>query len=81
MIKKGYHYLISCDAPECDKSYVVGVARHNFEAKRQAKQKVIKLGWTMGTSGTTECPECNEKRTKENMKVLAEAIEEKSDEG
>jgi hypothetical protein len=80
MIKKGYHYLVTCDAPDCPESYVVGVARHSFEAKRQAKQKVIKLGWTMGEVGTTECPSCNKKRSEENMKVLAQAMEEKSDE-
>lgn len=57
-IKKGYHYLVDCDGPKCDQSYVVGTVRHNFDAKRQAKQKVIKEGWAMGEIGTVLCSKC-----------------------
>jgi len=58
MIKKGYHYSVNCDGVGCQLSYVVGTVRHNHDAKRQAKQKVIKEGWTLGEVGTTKCPEC-----------------------
>lgn len=80
MIKKGYHYAINCDAPGCDKSYIVGTARHNFEARRQAKQKIIKEGWTMGEAGTAECPDCRAKREKKNAERMAKAVKEASGE-
>ena len=57
-IHKGYHYRVDCDGPKCDQSYVVGTVRHNFDAKRQAKQKVIKEGWAMGEVGTVLCSKC-----------------------
>lgn len=71
MIKKGYHYLASCDAPKCDMNFVVGTTRHNFDSKRQAKQKLIKEGWVPGQCGTTECPKCKLKREKKNAEILA----------
>jgi hypothetical protein len=76
MIKKGYHYSVSCDSPKCDKAYVVGTARHNFEARRQAKQKVIKEGWTMGEAGTAECAECRTKRERELLAKIKTAMNE-----
>lgn len=75
MIKKGYHYVIDCDVKGCDLSYVVGVAKHNFDARRQAKQKIIKEGWIPGQVGTVECPECQTKREKKNAKIIADAAE------
>ena len=76
MIKKGYHYAIGCDAPKCDQNYVVGTVRHNFEARRQAKQKIIKEGWTMGESGTAECPTCRNEREQRNAARVAQAMKE-----
>lgn len=76
MIRKGFHYAVDCDAPGCDVSYVVGTTRHNFDARRQAKRKVIKEGWTMGESGTAECKECGEKRSEKNTIRMAKAMKE-----
>lgn len=73
MIKKGYHYIVDCDVKGCTISYVVGVARHNFDARRQSKQKLIKEGWTPGQFGTFICPECNLKQEKRNVDSQAEA--------
>ncbi len=76
MIKKGYHYQIGCDSPKCQMSYVVGTARHGVEARRQAKQKLIKEGWVPGQVGTIECPECREKREKRNAEMIAKNMQE-----
>lgn len=78
MIKKGYHYQVNCDSPGCQLSYVVGVARHNFEARRQAKQTLIKEGWTPGQVGTVECPECKLKREKRNAENFKSNMEKAS---
>ena len=76
MIKKGYHFIVHCDSKGCQLSYAVGTAKHGFDARRQAKQKVIKEGWTPGPVGTFVCPECKSKTEKENAKLLADAIKE-----
>lgn len=73
MIKKGYHYVVDCDVKDCQLSYVVGVARHNFNARRQAKQKIIQEGWTMGEVGTQECPQCKLKREGKDAKTRIKA--------
>jgi len=75
VIIKGYHYQVNCDTKGCDLSYIVGVARHNFDAKRQAKQKIIKEGWTPGQIGTVECPDCKLKREKSNAEIVKRNIE------
>lgn len=77
MVKKGYHYIVDCDSKGCDISYVVGVARHNFDARRQAKQKLIKQGWTPGQVGTFECPECKLKREKKNEEIIKRNMEKR----
>ena len=64
-IKKGYHYTALCDIPECELAYVVGTSKHNWEAKRQAKQKLIKEGWEPEASATWVCPGCAKKRKEE----------------
>ncbi len=77
MINKGYHYTVTCDNKDCDLSYIVGVARHSFDARRQAKQKLIKEGWTPGQVGTVECPECKSKREKKNEEIIKRNMEKR----
>ena len=77
MIIKGFHYQAKCDSPGCHIVYSVGVVRHNWASKRQAKQGLIKDGWAMGMNSTITCPQCVEKKNGKPEETHKEAGEVK----
>lgn len=75
MIKKGYHFGVTCDTDGCDKGFVIGTTSHQFKGRQAAKREVIKKGWLPGLSGTFECNICRKKREVANLKTAKDEIE------